>query len=178
MVDDIEVAQLIYLLLNREKLRNVLNAMTRSGVLILGRFKDGGLEVLQTVATRLREMNYLPMLFDFELTRSRDFTETVKTMVGLARFVIADLSGPSVLKELEATVPDFEVPFISIIEEGRHSPSMTTELTKYDWFHWPPVLFANKDQLIEMLPEKVIDSAEKIGRKREERRAKLFPERK
>ena len=50
-------------------------------------------------------MGYLPMLFDFKPSKSRDFTETVKTMVGLARFVIADLSGPSVLKELEATVP-------------------------------------------------------------------------
>ena len=108
-VDDLEVAQFIYLLLNREKLRNVVNAMTQKGVLILGRFGDGGLEVLQAVAARIRKMGYLPMLFDFERTESRDFTETVKTMVGLARFVIADLSGPSVLKELEATVPDFEV---------------------------------------------------------------------
>ena len=177
MVDDLEVAQFIYLLLNREKLRNVLNAMTQKGVLILGRFEDGGLEVLQAVAGRVREMGYLPMLFDFEPSKSRDFTEFVKTMVGLARFVIVDLSGPgpSVLKELKATVPDFDVPFIPITEEGRKSPSMTTDLTKYPWVRWPPVIFANKERLIDMLPEAVIAPAEKIGKKREKRRAKLFP---
>ena len=176
MVDDLEVAQFIYMLLNREKLRNVLSAMTQKGVLILGRFKDGGLEVLQAVAEKIRELGYLPMLFDFEASESRDFTETVKVMVGLARFVIADLSGPSVLKELEATVPDFEVPFIPIIEEGRHYPSMTSDLTKHPWFRWPPFEFSNKEMLVEMLPGEVIAPALEIGKKREERRAILFPD--
>jgi len=37
-VDDLEVAQFIYLLLNRAKLRNVLNAINSKAVLILGRF--------------------------------------------------------------------------------------------------------------------------------------------
>ncbi len=175
MVDDLEVAQFIYLLLNRKKLRNVLNAMTEKGVLILGRFGGGGLAVLQAVAARIRELGYLPMLFDFESSESRDFTETVITLVGLSRFVIADLSGPSVLKELEATVPDFEVPFIPIIEKSRQPPSVTTDLTKYGWFRWPPVIFANRDRLIEMLPAEVIAPAEEIGKKRQERRAKLFP---
>jgi hypothetical protein len=49
MVDDLEVAQFIYLLLNHKKLRNVLNAITERGVLILGRFSGGGLEVLVPV---------------------------------------------------------------------------------------------------------------------------------
>lgn len=47
MVDDLEVAQFIYLLLNREKIRNVIDAVTRRGVLILGRFGDRGLALLQ-----------------------------------------------------------------------------------------------------------------------------------
>ena len=76
--------------------------------------------MLQGIADKIREKGYLPMLFDFEASESRDFTETVKIMVGLARFVIVDLSGPSVPKELEATVPDFEVPFIPVIQDGRN----------------------------------------------------------
>lgn len=111
---------------------------------------------------------------DFEPTKTRDFTETVKTMVGLARFVIADLSGSSVLKELEATVPDFEVPFVPILEKGRHAPSMTTDLSKYGWFRWPPVLFASREHLIEMMPKEVIAPAEEISKARRERRAKLL----
>ena len=175
MVDDLEVAQFIYMLLNREKLRNVLNTMTQKGVLILGRFADGGLDVLQAVAGEIRKRGYLPMLFDFDKCDSLNFTQTVKVMVGLSRFVIADLSGPSVLKELEATVPFHNVPFIPIIEKGRKYPPMSVDLTMYPWFHWPPVPFANKEKLVEELKETVINPAEEIGKTREEHRAILFP---
>ena len=176
MVDELEVAQFVYMLLNREKLRDVLNTMTKTGVLILGRFKDGGLEVLQAIAEGLREKGYLPMLFDFDASDNRDFTETVKIMAGLARFIVVDLSGPSVPKELEATVPDFEVPFIPIIEKGREFPSMTMDLTKYPWFRWPPVEFDNKEHLLQMLKEAVISPANEMGKARDERRTMLFPE--
>lgn len=56
IVDDLEVAQFIYLLLNHRKLRNVLNSVTKRGVLILGRFGDGDLQVLQAVAAKLRQI--------------------------------------------------------------------------------------------------------------------------
>jgi hypothetical protein len=174
MVDNVEVAQFIYLLLNREKLRDVLNTMTKRGVLILGRFKDGGLDVLQAIAGKIRDRGYLPMLFDFEASTERDFTETVKIMVGLSRFVIVDLSGPSVPKELEATVPDFEVPFIPVFEQSRGFPSMIVDLAKYPWFRWPPFEFADRENLVERLQEAVIDPAEEMGKAREERRALLF----
>ena len=114
-VDNLEVAQFIYLLLNHKKLREILSAVTERGVLILGRFGGGGLEVLQAIAARLREDKYLPIIFDFERQRDRNYTETVKTLAGLARFVIADLSGPSVPQELYATVPHFKIPFVPII---------------------------------------------------------------
>ena len=39
-VDDLEVAQFIYLLLNRRKLRNVLTTLGEKAVLILGRFTE------------------------------------------------------------------------------------------------------------------------------------------
>ena len=175
MVDDLEVAQFIYLLLNREKLRDVLNTMTKKGVLILGRFKEGGLKVLQAVAEEVREKGYLPILFDFDKCDSLNFTQTVKIMVGFSRFVIANLSGPSVLKELEATVPFYDVPIIPIIEKGRDFPSMIIDLTIYPWFRWPPFKFSSKETLVEMLPKSVIAPAEKIGKKRQERRAILFP---
>ena len=39
----------------------------------------------------------------------------MKTLVGLSRFVIVDLSGPSVPQELYATVPHFKVPFATFM---------------------------------------------------------------
>src|SRR5262249_33331571 len=127
MVDDLEVAQFIYLLLQREKLRNVIDSVTRRGVLILGRFQEGGLTLLQAVAAWLRRPEnggYLPLLFDFPRPESKTYTDTIKTLVGLARFVIVDLSGPSVPQEITATVDLYEIPFAPIIEKERKEWSM------------------------------------------------------
>ena len=40
----------------------------------------------------LRQRNLLPVIFDFSVPASRDVTETVKVLAGLARFVIADIT--------------------------------------------------------------------------------------
>ena len=102
VVDDLEVAQFICLLLDREKIRNVINTVTRRGVLLLGRFGDGGLALLQAIAAWLRTPEnggYFPLLFDFPRPDSKTYTDTVRTLASLARFVIVDLSGPSVPQE-------------------------------------------------------------------------------
>jgi hypothetical protein len=52
-VDNLEVARFIYLLLNHKKLRDVFNAVTEQGALILGRFGGGGLEILPAIAAPL-----------------------------------------------------------------------------------------------------------------------------
>jgi hypothetical protein len=48
-VDDLDLAQFIYLLLNRQTLRSTINAVTQRGVLLLGRFRDGGSLVLHSL---------------------------------------------------------------------------------------------------------------------------------
>ena len=53
-VDNLEVAQFIYLLLKYEKLRDVLNSVVQRGVLLLGRFGGGGLELLQCIAAKFK----------------------------------------------------------------------------------------------------------------------------
>jgi uncharacterized protein YjbI with pentapeptide repeats len=173
-VDDLEVAQFIYLLLYHQKLRNVLNAVTERGVLILGRFGGGGLGVLQAIAAKLREEKYLPIIFDFERLQDRDFTETVKTLVGLARFVIVDLSGPSVPQELSHTVPFFDIPFVPIIEKDRRSYSMFVDLFKYPWMLRPVVEFATVDELLARIPAEVIAPAEEKHQARQKLLDELF----
>ncbi|WP_420124895.1 pentapeptide repeat-containing protein [Longimicrobium sp.] len=169
-VDDLEVAQFVFLLLNHRKLRNVLNAVTRRGVLLLGRFGGGGIEVLQAIAARLRELEYLPIIFDFERPDDRNLTETIKTLVGMSRFVIADLSGPSVPQELYATVPHFKVPFALISEEGRRPHSMSNDLVEYPWVIGPPIVYSNVEHLLAQLSASVITPVEE---RLVERRARL-----
>jgi hypothetical protein len=173
-VDNLEVAQFVYLLLNHKKLRDVFNAVTERGVLILGRFGGDGLEVLQAIAAKLREERYLPIIFDFERPQDRNFTETVKTLAGLSRFIIADLSGPSVPQELYATVPHFKIPFVPIIEAGRQPYSMAVDIFEYPWVVRPPVRFATKEELLEQMPSKVIAPAEEKHQARQKLLDELF----
>jgi hypothetical protein len=53
-VDNIEVAQFIYLLLHNEKIRDVIDAVTSKAVLILGRFTAERKAVLEALAWSTR----------------------------------------------------------------------------------------------------------------------------
>ena len=73
-VDNIEVAQFIYLMLNNQKIRDVIDTITSKAVLILGRFTDERKVVLDALREELRKRNYLPILFDFAPSATRDIT--------------------------------------------------------------------------------------------------------
>src|SRR5207302_5085511 len=103
-VDNLEVAQFIYLLLNNQKIRQVIDTITSKVVLILGRFTPERKAILDALRDELRKQNYLPVLFDFEKPKDRDFTETVSTLAHLARFIIADLTEPNSIPHEVATI--------------------------------------------------------------------------
>jgi Pentapeptide repeats (8 copies) len=86
-VDDIEVAQFIYLMLDNQKIHNVIDTITSKAVLILGRFTDERKAVLDALREELRERNYLPILFDFEVPARRNITETITLLARMARFI-------------------------------------------------------------------------------------------
>ena len=172
-VDNLEVAQFIYLLLKHENLRKVLNSVKEKGVLIFGRFGGGGIEVLRAVAEKLREMKYLPIIFDFDRPRDRTYTETVKTLAGLSRFVVVDLSGPSVPQELYATVPHFKIPFIPILEKGKRQYAMFADILEYDWVVKPIVEFDTTESLINNSIN-IVNPAEKRHKKRQKLLIELF----
>jgi uncharacterized protein YjbI with pentapeptide repeats len=118
-VDNIEVAQFVYLLLHNEKIRDVIDTVGKKGVLLLGRFTEGRIDVLNRLREELRQRGYLPIVFNFDKPETKDFTETVRLLAGLSKFVIADITNPkSAPLELQATVPEIMVPFRPIIEEG------------------------------------------------------------
>jgi uncharacterized protein YjbI with pentapeptide repeats len=161
-VDNIEVAQFVYLLLHNEKIRDVIDTVGKKGVLLLGRFTEGRIVVLERLRDELRKRGYLPIVFNFDKPETKDFTETVRLLAGLSKFVIADITNPkSAPLELQATVPEIMVPFRPIIEEGEEPFAMLRDLwiKHRDWV-FEPIYYSSVDALITSLDEKIIRPAE------------------
>jgi hypothetical protein len=154
------VAQFIYLLLNNEEIRGVIDTITSKAVLILGRFSDDRKPIRNALRNALRAKGFLPIVFDFERPRGRDFTETIMTLAGMSCFVIADITNPrSAPLELQATVPDYMIPFVPILQEGELEFSMFSNLqAKYDWV-LDLLIYDSSDKLINVLDDAVIDPA-------------------
>jgi hypothetical protein len=125
-VDNLEVAQFIYLLLNNRKIRHVIDTITSKVVLILGRFTPERKAVLDAIRNELRYRDYLPVLFDFERPSNKTTLETVSTLAHMARFVVADLTdAKSVLQELQAVVPSNpSVPVQPVLLNSQTEPGM------------------------------------------------------
>lgn len=158
-VDNLEIAQFIYLLLSRQKLRNVITTLGEKAVLILGRFTERK-DLLDRMADKLRALGYLPMIFDFDRPTDRDLTETVKILAGLSRFVIADITNPrSVPLELQATVPDYMVPFVTILQRGQPAFGMFDDLPRK--YHWalPLLEYNTADTLLATFEQRVVSPA-------------------
>jgi uncharacterized protein YjbI with pentapeptide repeats len=134
-VDNIEVAQFVYLLLHNEKIRDVIDTIGKKGVLLLGRFTAGRIQILERLREKLRGLGFVPMVLNFDKPDTKDFTETVRLLANLCRFVIVDITNPrSTPLEIQATVPDYTVPFVAILEEGQDAFAMFVDIqNKYDW---------------------------------------------
>ena len=160
-VDNLEVAQFIYLLLDNEKIRSFIDTITSKAVLILGRFTPERRAVLEAIREQLRKRGYLPVLFDFIKPASKDLTGTISTLASLARFIIADLTDPSsVPHELATVVPGTVVPVQAIILEGQREYAMFVDLkTRYHWV-LEPHRYRSQELLISQLGERVIGPAE------------------
>ena len=82
--------------------------------------------------------------------------------MNLSHFVIVDITNPrSAPLELQATVPDYMVPFVPILEEGQNPFAMFVDLqNKYDWVLKPVIGYSSVDRLIEVLEDKIVRRAE------------------
>ena len=158
-VDDIEVAQFVYLMINNRKIRNVIDTLTGKAVLIIGRFGERK-KILDTIADQLRKRNYLPIMFDFARPVDRDTTETIKILAGLCKFVIADFTFPqSVPHEAANIIPLFKIPFIPLIQEAERPFSMSADYESYPWYI-RPVSFKDIQHLIAIMDMQILLPAE------------------
>ena len=160
-VDNLEVAQFIYLLISSKKIRNVIDTITSKVVLILGRFTPDRKEILDAIREQLRNYNYLPILFDFEKPASRDLTETILTLAGLAHFVVADITDPrSIPQELTTIVEKLpSVPVQPILLTSTKEYGMFEHFKSYPWV-LETYYYNDKLELLNSLGTKVIVPAE------------------
>ena len=165
-VDNIEVAQFVYLLLHNEKIRDVIDIVTSKAVLILGRFTDERKAVLDALRVELRNRNLLPILFDFTTPPSRDVTETIKTLASLARFVIADITDATEVRvELHNIVRDFTaLPVQLILLRGHPEFVSLSHLTKFPWV-LPIFEYDDREHLLASLDKSIVSPAEDAARK-------------
>src|SRR5262249_14685140 len=160
-VDNLEVAQFIYLLLHNEKIRGVIETITSKAVLILGRFTPARKAVLDAMREELRHRNYLPIVFDFEKPARRDLTETISTLAHMVRFIIADLTeAKSIPQELQRIVPDLpSVPVQPVLQASAEEYSMFEHFKRYPWV-LEIYRYESLEEVIAALTEKVIVPAE------------------
>ena len=169
-VDNLEMAQFVYLLLNNERIRHVIDTITSKVVLILGRFTDERKKILDALREELRKRDYSPILFDFDKPVSKTTAETVSTLAGMARFVIADITdAKSVLQELERLVPKSpSLPVRPLLLDSQEEPGMFDSFEPYPWF-LSVFRYNNMPHLLASIPEVILpanERAEEIRKKR------------
>jgi hypothetical protein len=118
--------------------------------------------VLERLRQKLRDRGFVPMVFNFDKPETKDFTETVRLLANLSHFVIVDITNPrSAPLELQATVPDYMVPFVPILEQGQEPFAMFVDLqNKYDWVLKPVIGYPSVDRLMEVLEDEIVTPAE------------------
>ena len=154
----------------------MINTITSKGVLILGRFADPQRKVvLDGLREKLREFDLLPMVFDFDRPTDKDYTETVQTLAGMSMFVIADVTSPkSTPLELEATVKQFKIPYLPIIDVSVDPRPFAMLIDSQKSFHWvlPTLKYETKEDLLDddNIKTYIIDRA--VAKREELRKAK------
>lgn len=156
-IDDLGLAQFIYLLLTNSGVRGAINGLNTKIVLILGSFAAEDKAILDKLKAELRLLNYAPMLYDFETPKQRNHMETVSTIAHLAKFIVADLTNPrSIPNELASLIPSLRsVPVVPIIRDEQKPYGMFQDFT--DLNHVAATIHYNSTDSISALA-KIIDT--------------------
>jgi uncharacterized protein YjbI with pentapeptide repeats len=160
-VDNIKVAQFIYLLLNNQEIRDVIDTITSKAVLILGRFSEDRKLVLDAIRDELRKHNYLPIMFDFDPAANQTIIETVKTLAGMSRFVIADLTDArSVPQELQVIDTHCRTVAVRLIKKRGETEYGMLDFRNSPWFVKGRCEYDSLEELIASIKENIIVPAE------------------
>ena len=174
-VDNLQVAQFVYLLLHNPNIRDVIDTVGRKGVLLIGRFTGTGGDVLGSIRDDLKNRyGLVPIMFEFAALPTQETTRTLSTLAHLSRFVIADLTdAQSVLQELTVIIKDLiTLPVQLLLQESAPTPPMVDGLLMSQSV-LGPYRYSTKERLLEDLPTKVIGPAHDRARQIDARLAEI-----
>ncbi len=92
IVDNLEVAQFLYLHLHNTYIRDVIGTIGKKVVLIVGAFSDERLDVLEAVRDVLRQYHYVPVFLSCDADCLSTSPHTLELLAQLARFVLVDVT--------------------------------------------------------------------------------------
>jgi uncharacterized protein YjbI with pentapeptide repeats len=174
-VDNLQVAQFVYLLLHNSNIRDVIDTVGRKGVLLIGRFTGAGGEILRAIRDELKTRHQLlPIMFEFAPLPSQDTLKTISTLAHLSRFVIADLTdAQSVLQELTLIVRELHtLPVQPLLRDLAPLPPMSDGVLMGQSV-LRPYRYTTKERLLEDLATAVIGPAHERARQNEARLAEI-----
>ncbi|HEY9851225.1 MAG TPA: pentapeptide repeat-containing protein [Leptolyngbyaceae cyanobacterium] len=134
-VDNLEIAQFVYLLLNHKKIRQTLDGDSEI-VLILGNFNSPERQdILATIRNKLHFRAYLPIVFDLNKPVQSDLTETISCLAKMARFTIVDLTDvKNIGEQLEELFSQLKrVPVQPLLQANAKDIPILKDLQKYPW---------------------------------------------
>jgi hypothetical protein len=92
VVDNLEVAQFLYLHIHNTYLRDVIGTIGKKVVLIVGEFSTERLDVLEAIREVLRQYHYLPVFLETSGDDAHAKLEPMSLLAQLARFVLVDVT--------------------------------------------------------------------------------------
>lgn len=168
-VNDIEIAQFIYMISNNKRIRNIIDTMRTKAVLILGSFDESSKLILNKFTETLQNNNLIPIVFYFRGSIKQSLIETVKTMALLSRFVIIDLSIRSgQLYELGKIGDSIKVPYAITAYWGTKVTDVLDDLHKCFWVRKNIFIYPKKDwenKIPILVKDKIIPWADKINKR-------------
>lgn len=165
-IDDIQVGNIIYLLLDNSNYTRLLNQSKKKSVLLLGRFGDPLKEHLNELTKEVRNNGFSPIVFDFQAPNTLDLIEAIVLLSLLSKFIIVDLTeARSVPAELHAILSTLTIPVVPIIKRHSEVFSTYTFTNKYSCV-LPILIFDDiKDLSGSIFAKEIIEPADNLYNK-------------
>jgi len=163
IVDNFEVAHFIGLLLNNEKILQLIDNITLRMVLILGSFTHQRKTILNVIRGKLLDYGFLPVLIEFDQDDSqKNFVETICTLGNMSKFIIADFTDvKALLGKVSQFLGNITVPIKPLLLKGLEQEyCKLSELQKNSKLFLKIHLYKESDDLSASFKNKIIDSIE------------------